>query len=121
MVRDERLGQQCQQKIAEHVRFRAPGILARRPHQAHAALEMLEGDLDAPTQPIERTDCRERIFIAIERRHDDDPFGRDQCLGPQIVPLSRAWRLSLSIERSRACLGLRIATRRNAMGLSPNL
>jgi hypothetical protein len=86
-------------------------------HEADTALEMLEGDLDAPTQSIERTDCRERIFIAIERRDDDDPFGRDQRLGRKSRPLSRAWRLSLSIEKSRTCLGLRIATQTQSDGL----
>ena len=36
--------------------------------------------------------------------------------GFRLRPLSRAWRLSFSIDRSRASLGLRIATRRSAMG-----
>jgi len=99
------------------VRFRTPLILARWPHEADAALEMLEGNLDAPTQSIERTDCRKRIFIAIERRDEMIHSAAISVPGRKLRPLSRAWRLSLSIERSRACLGLRIATQPQCDGL----
>src|SRR5262245_34980406 len=81
MLGNERLGQQAQQEMAEDVCPGATGIFARRSRQTDAALEMLEGNLDAPSQSIESADRREWILIAVERCDDDDPFGRDQRLG----------------------------------------
>src|SRR5262245_2970423 len=81
MLGNERLGQQAQQEMAEDVCPGAAGIFARRSRQTDAALEMLEGNLDAPSQSIESADRRERVLIAVERCDDDDPFGRDQRLG----------------------------------------
>lgn len=88
------------------MRFCAPGIFAGRPHKAHAALEMLEGDLDAPTQSIEGADCRERIFVAIERGDDDDPFARDQRLGQQIAALVACVARELVDRPTALLLGL---------------
>ena len=49
MLGDERLGQQGQQEVAEDVGACASWIGGRWSPEAHAALEMLEGDLDAPS------------------------------------------------------------------------
>src|SRR5215469_8576103 len=64
---------------------------------------MLKSNLDAPSQSIKSTDGRKRIFLAIERRDDDDPFRRDQCLGHHGAALVARLTLDL-FNREIACL-----------------
>src|ERR1051325_10577349 len=85
MLGNERLGAQGQQEMTKDMRLCAPRVVAWRACEAHAAFEMLEGNFDAPSQPIESADRSERVFVAIERCDEDDPFSREQRLGHQFA------------------------------------
>ena len=56
MVRQQRLGQQDHQQMAQDMRLGDTCVFAGRPAQADAAFQMFESDLDAPAQTVEFAD-----------------------------------------------------------------
>ncbi len=91
MVRQQRLGQQDHEQMTENMRLRDGGILAWRRLQSNAALEMLEGDFDAPscrrhafrmTQTVEVASSGGREGRGVERGDKDQPFGRQKGFRP---------------------------------------
>src|SRR5215470_11325808 len=102
--------------MAQDVRLGAPGVASRRRREPHNTLEMLKSNLDAPSQSI-----RAPIAESGYSSRSSDVMMMTHCAATNVWGrtarhLSRALRLIFSIERSRACLGLRIATRRNFIG-----
>src|SRR5215471_231107 len=67
---------------------------------------MFKSNLDAPSQSIKSTDRGKRVFLTIKRRYDDDPFCRDQCLGPYGAAFVARLTLDLFYREIACLLGL---------------
>lgn len=70
MLRQQRLGQQDHQQMAEDMRLCDACVLAGRPTQPDTALQMFESDLDAPS-------CRRHAFRMTQTVEFTDAGGRE--------------------------------------------